>query len=307
MRRAHFLWLSLVCACGFGHDVEQDGQYAIVPGTRVDDGAFYPLDRLLIIEQDLRVGQTRLYYFTGELHAADLGLEDVRRIGTRHGGFQIAFDAPREFIEPAKVEGHGRSQHLHAGGDDIELLRLDNDGLTDSGALRFLTSVSSSDYDVAAYFGVIDREGPLDELSIDDTDIRYQPHTPSPELGIKTEDDQLALDYRVAADYLVVELSQPIESHEDERKLDALVRTSLAPGSPYVLTPALLTDVTGQGCWSREHSLELRLHQVVRAYTPAAHSWAVIHERIDVHELAPETWSSLLGEPKPPAYCSEFE
>jgi hypothetical protein len=307
MRRARWLWLLTCWACGFGHEVAQDGAYAVVPGTRVDDSAFYPLDRLLIVEQDLRVGQTRLYYFSGELHAADLGLPDLRRIGARHGGFQMAFDAQREFIEPADIEGKGRSLRAHAGDDEIELVKLDNNGLIDSGAQRYLSSVSSTDYAVAAYFGVIDREGPLAELSIEGTDIRHEPQLPSPELGIEREDEQLALDYRVDADYLMVELSQPLESRSDDRQLDALARTSLAPGSPYIVTRALLTDVSGQGCWAPERPLELRFHQFARGYVSAEHSWAIIHERIDTHTIASETWSSLLAEPQLPAYCSDFE
>ncbi|HKP62140.1 MAG TPA: hypothetical protein VJV78_35655 [Polyangiales bacterium] len=306
MWRAGLLLCLSLCACGFGHEVEQDGSYAIVPGTRVDDSALIPLKALLIIEQDLRIGQTRLYYFTGDLHGADLGLEDLRRIAARHGGYRMAFDPQRKFIEADEIESHGKSLLAHAGEDEIELVKLNNDGLRDSDAQRYLTSVKSNDYDVAAYFGVIDREGPLPDLSIDPTDVVYDPHIPSPELGIKTENEQLALDYKVNADYLVVELTQPIESHVDKRELDALVRTSLMPGSPYVVSPSLMTDVAGQGCWSRELPLELRLHQVVRHYD-IDHAFAVIHDRIDVHVLAPDTWTGMLAKPQPPAYCKEFQ
>ncbi|HKU36882.1 MAG TPA: hypothetical protein VJR89_02010 [Polyangiales bacterium] len=306
MRPAAALACVLVCsACGFGHEVEQDGRYAVTPGTRVDDSAVYPLDQLLIVEQDLRVGQTRLYYFRGDIHAADLGLEDLRRIALRHGGFQMAFDEARDWIDASELEGHGKPQHALVGDERIELVRLDDEGLRETGAARYLTGVSSGDYDVRAYFGAIDREGPLPRIEIEGSELSFEPQLPSPQLGVDSAQRRLTLDYSVNADYLLVELAQLIHSDDGKRDVDALVRTALAPGSAYVVSPALLTDVAGQGCWARDRSLELRLHQVVRAY--AASGQAVIHERIDVHELAPEVWTALLEEPHPASYCEDFK
>lgn len=80
--------------------------------------------------------------------------------------------------------------------------------------------------------------------------------------------------------------------------MDALVRSLVAPGSPYALSPTLLTDVAGQGCWSRERPLEARIRQVTRSYQQrapeAGGDWAVSYERIEVVPIASERRTALL-------------
>jgi hypothetical protein len=86
------------------------------------------------------------------------------------------------------------------------------------------------------------------------------------------------------------------------------VRTSLAPGKAYELTSPLLTDVAGKGCWSRERTIEARLHQISRRYQMRARGdWAVVYERIDSLEVSIDDWTALLGDPKLATYCKDYE
>jgi hypothetical protein len=86
------------------------------------------------------------------------------------------------------------------------------------------------------------------------------------------------------------------------------VRTSLPPAAKYEVGRELLTDVAGKGCWSRELPIEARLHQLFRRYQQRAKGdWAVVYERIDRLEISVEDWTASLGDPKPSAYCKDFE
>ena len=314
MRRLSLAMLLACAACGFGNDVEQDGNYTIVPSTRVTDSAPYPLRHLLIVEEDVAIGQTRVYFFTGELSRADLGLEDLRRIALRHGRAQMAFDPPRERIDLDEIQTRNRPLPARAGDADIELKRLDDTGLRATGAVRYLAYALSPDYDVAAYFTVLDDFAPLE---IERRDVEFEPLVGEPELRAEEREDgdSIALAYDTEADYVVVELSQRIVRKVDEdameaepEELDALVRTSLAPEVPYVFGEALITDVAGQGCWSREQTIEARLTQVARRYQPrSSGDWAAIHFRYDAVEIGVDRWTRLLGEPTVPRYCDEFE
>jgi hypothetical protein len=257
-------------ACGFGRDVGQSGGYEIIPSTRVTDTALYPLSSLLIIEQDLRIQQTRLYLFTGNLRGADLGFEDLRRIGLRFSSFVMAFDAPIGRISVADdvdagvaadedagpIASHGSALMAQVGEQEVRLVRLDDKGLIRSLGSRYLTSVSSSDYDVAAYFGVADASDPLPKVSIASLNMQFAPELRSADLELVQNEMLLGITYTSAADYLTFELVQTKHRTSDDSSVDALVRTELAPGIPYALSPRLVSDVAGQGCWSRERAIE---------------------------------------------------
>jgi hypothetical protein len=314
----------LACsACGFGHDVGADGKYEIVPPTAVTDSAPYPLANLLFVQRDVDLGQTRAWLFRGDLRSADLGIEDLRRIAARHGGFQIAFDPTRKsFQEDDPVKSHGKALDATVGDRALSLARLDNDGLQKSGATRWLSSVTSTDYDVAAYFGVIDSGDTFSPIRIPNAGIDYDSDDEAPGLEFDRDDKQVRLQYQSTADYVVVELVQPItkKSEEDGKReedddadeadltLDGLVRTSLEPGTAYQVTPPLLTDVAGQGCWSRQRTIEARLHQISRRYQQRARGdWAVVYERIDTIEVSVDDWTALLGDPMFATYCKDYE
>jgi hypothetical protein len=312
-------WMTLATlaavSCGFGHDVAQDGDYVIVPPEAVTDSAPYSLETLLRIERDVKLSQTRLYCFRGDLRSADLGLEDLRRVAARHGGFQMAFDAAKERLEDDDaVESHGKALAARVGSQNIELVRLDDKGLKQSGAARFLSSVSSTDYAVAAYFGVIEGDGELGTISIERAGLEYarDDSDASPNLEFNRDDAKIELKYQTSADFVVVELAQGIQEKthdaQDATPLDALVRTSLPPDTPYVVMPTLLTNVAGQGCWKRSRPLEARLHQVSRRYQMRSRGdWAVVYERIDSLEVGSGEWTALLGDVKPSPYCKDYE
>jgi hypothetical protein len=311
-------------ACGFGNDVAQDGSYVIVPPTPVTDSAPYPLTALLYVQRDVKLAQTRLYLFRGDLRAADLGLEDLRRIAARHGGFQMAFDPERKaFDEDDPLRSARKSIAAQLDDQSLALGRLKDDALKTSGADHWLASVSSTDYDVIANFGVIDGDAAFSSIDIPGAKIDYQPNDASPELAFVRDDEKIALTYESEADYVTIELVQPITEKADKaddkngdgeegeagpRTLDALVRTTLAPGTAYAVTPALLTSVASQGCWSRERTIEARLHQTSRQYRSRKQGdWAVVYERVDSLEVSVEDWTALLGDPKPATYCKDYD
>jgi hypothetical protein len=307
MRRALILGSLACAACGFGHRVDQDGEYVIIAPSPVDDSAVYPLSSLLYLERDVGRGQTRLYCFTGDLRAANLGLEDLRRIAARFGGFQMTFDPPIEHIDPDSIQSHGDPLEAQIGDQTLELVRLDDDALQPTAAQRFVSSVSSTDYDIAAYFGVIDNADPLPNVTIEATGIAYAPPDDDPGLSLIRDSQRLGISYHSSADYLTLELSQTIHSRADDSAIDASVRTLAGADSSYAVSPQLLSNVTGQGCWS-ETSLEGRMEQTARYYQPrAGGDWAVVYTRSDALEIKPSDWTPLLGGVNYPGYCGGYE
>jgi hypothetical protein len=320
MRNALPLLAALCAACGFGHDVAQDGKYLVVPSTPVTDSAPYPLATLLFVQRDAGLSQTRFYAFRGDLRRADLGIEDIRRIATRFGGFQMAFDVQATRFEADDMpKSRGNPLMAKLGGEDLSLVRLNDDGLQKTGATTWLARVNTTDYDVSAYFGVIDKADPA-SIAISRAGLDYDPPAADPELAFERDDEKISLEFTSKADYVVIELVQPIvdtktagndEDDEDAgtepRILDGLVRTLLSPATKYQVGAELLTDVAGKGCWSREQPIEARLHQFFRRYQQRTKGdWAVVYERIDHLEVSADDWTALLADPTPSAYCKDF-
>lgn len=321
MRRPLSLLAALLAAsCGFGHDVAQSGSYVIVPSTPVTDSAPFPLATLLLVQRDVGLGQTRLYAFRGELGRADLGIEDLRRVATRFGAFQMAFDPELKRFEPDDIpKSRGNPLAARLGPDaeeELSLVRLNDKSLQSTGATRWLARVSSTDYDVTAYFGLLDSADST-PIAISRAGLEFEPPNDAPELEFTRDDEKIALEFASKADYVVIELVQPIEEKKadddeadagsDARILDGLVRTSLAPSTKYQVSAQLLTDVAGKGCWSPERPIEARLHQFFRRYEQQAKGdWAVVYERIDSLEISVADWTALLGDPTPANYCRDF-
>jgi hypothetical protein len=279
-----------------------------------------------VIEHDLRVKQVRIYVFAGNLRAADLGFEDLRRIALRHGTFAMAFTAPQAHVEVAATDsldagvedadagpivGPAEPLAARVGDRALTLVRLNDQTLFRSGASRYLTAVSTSAYEVSAYLGVIDAPESLPAVTVERLGIAFAGALGSAKPQLERTDALIGLSYQTSADYLVFELAQGKRRKADASRVDALVRTSLAPGTPYAVSRALLTDVAGQGCWSREHALEASVHQISRNYqqrtNAAGGDWAVSYERIEVVRIAAEHWTMLLGEPQRPSYCNDLE
>lgn len=293
----------------------------IVPSTPVTDSAPYPLSTLLIVQRDFGLAQTRFYAFRGQLGRADLGIEDLRRVALRFNAFQMAFEPVPERFEPdglPKSRGNPLVAKLSRdGGSDLTLIRLNDDSLHETGATRWLARVSSTDYDVSAYFGVIDTTEPA-SIEIARAGLDYEPPDAAPDLKVTRDEEEFSVEFDSYADFVVVELAQPIQAKlkEDAEEdagtepfiQDGLVRISNAPSTKYRATRALITDVAGQGCWSREQPIQVRLRQFFRRYQQRAKGdWAVVYERIDALEISAEEWTALLEDPTPANYCKDYE
>jgi hypothetical protein len=312
------LQVALLCAllasgCSFDNRVGADGEYAFLPNASTDDLAPYPLQHLLIVEDDAETNRAFVYLFAGELQKAALGLPDLRRIALGYGGFAMAFDPPRSRYLDELVEARGEPLMLTPdGGDPVPLVRLDDTGLGQSGASRWLSSVSSDDYDVRAYFAAIERDGAFPAFAIEDgkTEIAFEPQLEEPELDVTIEDDTLTLDYGKAehADSLTFDLWQRIAAKkEPHSEVEAAVRTLLPPGGVYGANAALVTDAAGKGCWSADRPLGVRVAQLARHYTSKNDGLATVHVKLDATYLDPEEWTPLLAKPKPADYCKDYE
>lgn len=309
------LLLAFSCGCNVGHEVGQDGVYAFLPGANVDDLAPYPLERLLIVEDDAETSRAYVYLFAGELREASLGLQDLRRIALQYGQYQMAFDPPRARYAEEPLEGSGKPLALELdGGDDVELLKLDDAGLAQSGAGRWLSTVTSGDFHVRAYFGVIERDGELEGFTIEDpgtdTELTFEPALPELQIEVAIGDDALMVDYGEAkqADSLTFDLWQQITTKaEPHTTVEAEVRTLLPPGGQYGAGASLITDAAGKGCWSDEKPLGVRVMQLRRAYDAQDGGSALVHVKLDTIWIPPENWTVLLGDPTPAAYCKDYE
>jgi hypothetical protein len=321
-----------LAACSLGGDVSQDGEYVFLPGSHVVDTVAYPLEHLMVIEDDGDTGRAYVYLFSGQLGRAGLGLPDVRRLAAQSQGFQMAFETPRARYADAPVPSRGLPLTLRMGDQSFELSRLDDDGLTQSGARRWLSSTDSGDFEVRAYFGVLSHHAPLTELAIElpDDELSFEPElTPSmPAATVADETLHVAFlgDDRIEpeplhADNLVVDLWQAITpadaaggSADDDAgvapavETEAIVRLTVPTGGEYTAGAPLVTDAAGKGCWSAERPLAVRVDQVFRRYLPRGKGdLAVIHHRFDGTTLAAAQWTPLLAEPDQARYCEGFE
>jgi hypothetical protein len=164
---------------------------------------------------------------------------------------------------------------------------------------------------VAAYFGVTDAPETLPKVSIPSLSMQFTPPIGSAQLELVQNEMLLGITYTSAADYLTFELAQNKHRTSDGSSVDALVRTLLAPGIPYGLSPRLVSDVAGQGCWSTDRAIEARVHQVVRSYQlrapRAPGDSAVSYERIERLTIGPERWTVLAKQPQLAPYCDQLQ
>jgi hypothetical protein len=333
------LLLATAAGCNVGNDVGNNGQYAFLPRANVDDLAPYPLQHLLVVEDDAETGRAYVYLFAGELPKAAVGLQDLRRIALNYGNYQMAFDPPRARYADERAQARGEPLLLKldaptptddedGGADDedagtepgippgrrtIELARLDDTGLGQSGASRWLSSVASDDYDVRVYFAAIERSGALPAFTVKDgaTRISFDPQLKTPRLDVTIEDDLLELDYGElagAADSLTIDLWQQIKAKEEPHAaVEAEVRTLLPPGAKYAASKSLVTDAAGKGCWSDEQALGVRIAQLARRYDEENGGLATVHLKLDAVWLEPEQWTVLLDKPTFADYCDDYE
>jgi hypothetical protein len=300
-----------VIACGPESGVGQNGQYVFIADAPVVDTTPYPLLHLLELEQDDERGEALVYAFSGELGEAGLGLPDLRRLARGFNAFQMAFDAPRSRYTRPQLLGAPEVALRLSDGRESRLRALDAEGLRRSGASRFLSSVDSDDYDVRAWFGVLGYEGELPDLSVAfaQDSVELPAALTAPELAVEFTADTFTVQYgELGADYLVIELLQVVHSKEDPNEpIEALVRTSARPGTPYVVGRALLDSAAGQGCWSTQRPLRVRVTQVRREYVADTRGdRATIHRRSTARDIDPKRWTPLLSAVQPAPYCELY-
>jgi hypothetical protein len=309
-------WLLLVPllaqGCGLDSGVGQPGSYVFVSDAPVVDSAPYPLQHLLIVEQDDEIEECLVYLFSGQIGRAGLGVADLRRIARGHGRAQMAFDLPRSRFAQAELSGEAVGPSVQIGNAaPSSLLALDDMALQQSGAARWLSSVKSDDYSVAAYFAALPCQGDAVPITIalDGGDLELGP-MPAAAVEVRVSDEMLALDYDTPrADYVVIELWQAIAKTEmPDEAIEALVRTSLPPAVAYTVGASLVDSAAGQGCWSQARPVGARVTQIARAYIPRqAGDVAVILQRIDGSEIQPATWTALTDSPAPAGYCQDYQ
>lgn len=328
MARPPYLLIAIAAAallgCNVGNEVDNDGQYTFLSTTHVDDLAPYPLQRLLIVEEDAETRRAYVYLFAGDLHEAGVGVQDLRRIALNYGKYQMAFDPPRSRYAEERVTGRGAPLALMLrddeqdggvpdGGQTFELVKLDYPGLGQSGASRWLSSVTSSDYDVRAYFGVLELNAPLGAFVIEDgkTDVEFESRLVTPKIELAIEDELLTVEYGALkfVDSLTFDLWQQIKSKEEPHTVvEAEVRTQLPPGGKYGAGKSLVTDAAGKGCWSDERPLGVRVAQLARRYFDAGGGLVVVHVKLDAVWLKPEEWTeALLAKPVFADYCKNYQ
>ncbi len=337
---------AVVGACALDAEVDQDGEYAFFPSASPVDTDARPLSDLLIIEQDASAGVALVTLLRGELPAAGIGFEDLRSIAARHGPFQMVFDTPqerrveraRELLEDDELE----RVTLELDGEEWALMELDGDSLSDVGATRWLRTLSSNDFDVRAYAGVVELDGSLRELELEGAEHALGARLSAlldGDTAVELEEDEerVRIDYAAAAgsDYQRLDLLQPIERLAGDASLDggiedddagvellpdggvpeppepdireAIVRNTLPPDAPFEVSFALLTDAFGQGCWSLERPLRFRVTQVARDYVSRpGGDLAVIHHHTERFELPDEGWKAAIGEAEPASYCESY-
>lgn len=328
----------LTTFCSPGSDVEHRGRYAFLPGPGINDTPPRPLKHLLIVEQDALSENTLLYYFTGELGAAGLGFEDLRRVALGHGVFQMRFNLPLENyaraarnVQVSNSAAGGAAGAGGAPGDDlgfvpakdepllatidehtVPLWQLDSASLSTVGASRYLAALDTTDFTVDAFVGSLNTAGPFSQVRINTgtLTLSHAFELAPMDLTVKREDEllQATPTQLEGVDYLDVELLQQITRISDEATIEASVHVSLSPQMTYAVSNALLTDAFGQGCWSRQTPLWLRFTQVARSYQNLEdNDFAVIQNGQAISEVEDELWVDALGDPQPAAYCSLYE
>lgn len=317
MRRRLAALCLLTCAlpaCNMDAGVDNLGSYTFLPGAPVPDTAALPLRHLLLLERDSASASTLVYYFEGDLGAAGLGLEDLRRQALRHGGFQLRFaHAPEHYASalPRAAEG---ALTADLDGRELVLAKLDAQGLYAVGASRWLRTLDEAEFPVRAYFGVVERAelGQL-RLNAEDGVLAYDfslgPGTPSPRVTEASVVVERAATPR--AGELELELSQDVTRISDEAPLETSIVSRLAAGDAYEASAAVVLAAFAGNCWSLERPLLARVSQIRQSYEArASGDMAVIERRRDSAALDEEAFAGFVsahgGEPALAPHCQDI-
>ena len=312
------LLAALAFACNLEGDVGHEGDYTFLPGAPRPDTAPRALRQLLIVEGDGAFDARRYYYFTGDLGPLGLGLESLPRVLAREGRYSLLFENPFDVYDRAdESEASGGAEGasapaLEVDGAPVPLEPLSTSDLSRVGASRFVGALENGDFAAAAFIG---REPsarpyarlhitrpPAESLELFGELLPSEPEATGTEDGLELHPGPLA-----RPDYLIVDLYQEIEHIEDERPLEAVLRISIAPNIPLVLTTNTLSTAFDSLCWSKDRPLRARITQVARSVlTTARGESALIERRADSVEVPKEAWTDRIPEGEPRDYCAAY-
>ena len=244
--------LSALSTCFLDGSGNYDGDYAFQPDTTLVDTNIYPLRHFVVVEdgfahmgdgdgRDREERATIVFYFEGDIGAADLGFSDLRRLARHFNRFDMAFDTPRgRFVEQidktteedetddqdeqAPNDAFPESRELRHDGRRLTTLhRLDGDQLAATGASRFLRTLNQRDFKLAAYAGWFSGSLPTDGATIEGTHVRIVPKAGPGEPSLTPNEDAPTASLQrneLTADYVVVELMQTIVRMSDPEESD---------------------------------------------------------------------------------------
>jgi hypothetical protein len=315
LKRCLALAALLLLACDNGGDVDHRGRYGFLPGQGPVSTAPLPLSRLLVVESDAGAERTRFYWFEGDLGAAGIGVDDLRRLAVGFNRFDMSFATPVENPPPAG-EGGGANEPevpvetrtLELDDENVELHSLTSDELARVGAARFAGALEGSDFRIRAFFGALPGAASFHRVAIDTFEHTRQL---SPlELEATLVESALAVSYGDPSglDYIELGLFQPVVRSEDQQPLEAGVITRMWPGTVYSPSFELLSNVFEQACWSLESPLTIRVTQYSQVYSERAEGDVAFLERqSDQLELAPLDWNPAIGDARSVDYCGALE
>jgi hypothetical protein len=305
-----------LAACNLGADVDNVGGYTFLPGAPVPDTAALPLRHLVVVERDAGSEHTLVYYFEGNLGAAGLGLEDLRRSALRHGGFQLRFAyRPSSYataLDPIDEGSIAASLDEH----ELALSKLDAEGLYLTGASRFLRSVDDPEFPVRAFFGALELASDLGtlRLEVEGAEIAYPFALEASEVAPRVTNGGVGVEHldTPRAGELEVELSQSVSRISDGALLETSVVSRLAPDAAYTAPAAVVLAAFSGNCWSLERPLIARVSQIRQYYEQRdGGDFAVIERRRDATALSAHELAKFIdengGAPALAAYCSDIE
>ena len=299
-------------SCGLQSNSEHYGSYTFDSQSETVDTARYALDHLIVFDQDEVSGLTLVYLFSGDLAGADLGLRDLEHISDQFGPpASIEFQLPLSFFTSQPIEVDGRSIALSSGDTSLtNLAQLNDDGLFQSGASRWLRSTSQG---VATYFGFFETALWGDNLTLQGFDeLSIGPLlTLATNLNVaSTDDNNLSVSWDTPApgDYVAVELMQTVTDIETDVPVEVSVLTTQAPQPPsYEATTDLIAEAHEKCCWDAAKNLSARLTQTGRLYISGpSGAIAVIHRANTSQSIDAADWVDQIRATEQPSYCDAY-
>ncbi len=308
--------LSLTISCGIQSNSDHRGSYIFSSAAETVDTGRYPIDHLIIVDEDGRSGLTLIYLFSGDLAGANVGVRDLRHIASQFGPpASIEFQLPLAFFTGQPIEEAGRSIGLSSGETSIgTMIQLNDDGLFQSGASRWLRSTSQGVATYFTYFESAQWSGPLNLDGF--TDLAISPRfgeVSNLSAARDTSDDNtdglvVSWETQEVSDYVTVELLQTVTDIETEVPVEVSIATSMVDASPYQASPELIAEAHEKCCWATTHSLWARLTQIGRFYSePGGNNIMVVHRRSTLASIESADWTDHITSDAQPSYCDAYQ